>query len=387
MFPKISDLTNYITGSRIDLPFQTYGFMLVLAFISGGMVLRSELKRKERAGLLASRIRITNPSRLGSWILIIFQGILVSVILWKSAGIVMEYSRFTSNPGKFIFSLSGSIPVLILTAIIYLVLMFYRYRVLKSSRGRPVEETIHPYQNTWGILIVALVSAIVGSKLFDILDNIEVFLRDPVQSLLSFSGFAFLGGLVSTIIALILYMRVVKLDWNQVIDCSAPAILIGYAIGRMGCHLSGDGCWGVINTFAQPEWLTWLPDWTWAFRYPHNVINQGIPIPGCGGPHCRILAEPVFPTALYESLYSLFAFGLIWSLRKRIKAPVVLFGLFLVIHGTGRFLVEQIRINKQYDLFGLLLSQAEIISVVLILAGISVMLYYRRLGKNDPEPR
>ncbi len=387
MFPKISDLTNYITGSRIDLPFQTYGFMLVLAFISGGLVLRSELKRKEREGLLVSRIRITDPSRLGRWILIIFQGILVSVILWKSAGIVMEYSRFTSNPGKFIFSLSGSIPVLILTAIIYLVLMFYRYRVLKSSRGRPVEETIHPYQNTWGILIVALVSAIVGSKLFDILDNIEVFLRDPVRSLLSFSGFAFLGGLVSTIFALILYMRVVKLDWRQVIDCSAPAILIGYAIGRMGCHLSGDGCWGVINTFAQPEWLTWLPDWTWAFRYPHNVINQGIPIPGCGGPHCRILAEPVSPTALYESLYSLFAFGLIWSLRKRIKAPVVLFGLFLVIHGTGRFLVEQIRINKQYDLFGLLLSQAEIISVVLILAGISVILYYRRLGKSNPEPR
>ena len=95
MFPKISDLINYITGSRIDLPFQTYGFMLVLAFISGGMVLRSELKRKERAGLLASRIRITDPSRLGSWILIIFQGILVSVILWKSAGIVKEYSRFT----------------------------------------------------------------------------------------------------------------------------------------------------------------------------------------------------------------------------------------------------------------------------------------------------
>ncbi|HNW74307.1 MAG TPA: prolipoprotein diacylglyceryl transferase, partial [Bacteroidales bacterium] len=91
--------------------------------------------------------------------------------------------------------------------------------------------------------------------------------------------------------------------------------------------------------------------------------------------------------ALYESLYSLFAFGLVWSLRKRIKAPVVLFGLFLVIHGTGRFLVEQIRINKQYDLFGLLLSQAEIISVGLILAGISVMLYYRRLGKNTPKPR
>src|SRR5512133_1369943 len=231
MFPKLSDLVNYIFGSHISLPFQTYGFMLAMAFLGGGLVMRSELKRKEKEGFLTARVR----------------------------------------------------------------------------RG----ETIHPHQNTWSILIVALVAAIVGSKVFDILDNLGSFMRNPWQSLVSFNGFAFYGGLIATVPALILYMRVIKLDWKQVIDATAPAILIGYALGRLGCHLSGDGCWGIPNNLPQPEWLSWLPGWTWASYYPHNVINAGILIPGCHGSHCMALTEPVFPTSLYESVLAVICAGIL----------------------------------------------------------------------------
>lgn len=297
MFPKISDLINYLLGTSIHLPFQTYGFMLAVAFLLGGWVMRSELKRKEKEGLLATRNR----------------------------------------------------------------------------KG----ETIHPYQNTWSILVVALVAAIVGSKIFDILDNLESFMRDPIRSLFSFNGFSFYGGLIATVPALILYMRVLRLDWKQVIDCSAPGILIGYAVGRLGCHLSGDGCWGVPNILPQPQWLSWLPEWTWASNYPHNVINQGIPISGCEGPHCSMLAVPVFPTSFYESVLSLLIFGLLWLVRKHIKAPVVLFGLFLLLFGIQRLLIEQIRINIRHSFFSLQVTQAEIISVALILTGILTVIYFR----------
>lgn len=304
MFPKISDLANFVFGSHINLPFQTYGFMLSVAFLAGGLVLRSELKRKEHEGLLV-------------------------------------------------------------------------------VRG---EKPIHPYEHTWSILVVALVAALAGSKLFDILDNFGSFLRNPVHSLFSFNGFAFNGGLIATVVALILYMRVIKLDWRQVIDSTAPAILIGYAVGRLGCHLSGDGCWGIPNSMPQPQWLSWLPAWIWACHYPHNVINTGILIPGCHGNHCMTLAEPVFPTSLYESALSLLSFGILWALRKKIKAPVVLFGLFLILYGTERLLIEQIRVNIKYTLLGMHVTQAEIISVLLVLTGAAAIAWffsrYKRTGNS-----
>ena len=294
MFPKISDLVNSLLGTHIHLPFQTYGFMLAMAFVGGGLVMRSELKRKEKEGLL--------------------------------------------------------LPV--------------------------GDKPTHPYEFTWSILIVALVAAIVGSKVFDILDNFGSFIRHPWHTLFSFNGFAFYGGLIATVLALIFYMRLIRLDWKQVIDCTAPAIMLGYAIGRLGCHLAGDGCWGIPNLMPQPQWLSWLPDWTWACTYPHNVINSGNLIPGCQGQHCMALAVPVFPTSLYESAMSAALFGILWALRKRFPAPVMLFGLFLILYGAERLLIEQIRINHKYALLGLHVTQAEIISVIIILTGILAMVFF-----------
>lgn len=321
MFPKISDLINFIFGSHLNLPFQTYGFMMSLAFLAGGFVLRSELKRKDREGLLAGRTRESQSS--GS-----------------------------SN------------------------------HLQDEADGR----IIHPYEHTWSILIVAIISAIVGSKLFDILDNFDNFLKHPWHSLFSIDGFAFLGGLIVTVVVLIFYMRVIRLDWKQVIDCTAPVIMIGYAVGRLGCHLAGDGCWGTINNWPLPHCLSRMPDWLWACKYPHNVINSGIAIPGCSGIHCRILAEPVYPTSLYESLFSFVSFGILWSLRRKIKAPVVLFGLFMVLHGTGRLLIEQIRINNKYSLLGTEFSQAELISAMLIVTGAFVMICFRNRYKRLLHP-
>ncbi len=379
MFPKISDLVNHLTGTHLNLPFQTYGFMLALAFLSAGLVLRSELMRKENGGMLPPVIRHHPASGFRHWMMILLRAVFVAVVAWKSVAIMVGFSKFSANPQKFIFSEEGSFPLLFIVLALYLGVAFFRHRATRSDSARISETVAHPFQYTWNIMIIAIVSAIAGSKLFDIADNFSTFLRNPVDSLLSMSGFAFLGGLIATVIVLVLYVRMIKLDWKQVIDATAPAIMIGYAIGRLGCHLSGDGCWGVINTNPQPAWLAWLPDWTWSCRYPHNVISAGIPIPGCGGPHCRMLAEPVFPTSLYESLLSFLMFVILWLLRTRIHAPVVLFSLFLVLHGTERLLIEQIRINTRHDLFGLHLSQAEIISTILILTGLAAASCFRRL--------
>lgn len=378
MFPKLSDLINYLFGSHLDMPIQTYGFFLTMGFLVGGIVLRSELKRKEKEGLLKSRTITILLNRKISWFGIIPAIVLSSIIGWKFFGIFFYYREFAANPQQFIFSGKGSTPALLIIATVSLLYHLYsRYRAQKSA-VEVLQETIHPYQNTWNLMLVAIVSAIIGSKLFDIADNFGAFLSHPIQSLFSFSGLTFYGGFIVTVIVMMQYVKVVKLDWRHVIDSTAPVIMIGYAVGRLGCHFSGDGCWGITNTLAQPDWLTWLPDWLWASDFPHNVANQGVLIMDCHAQHCRVLGEPVFPTSLYESIISFFSFGVLWIMRPRIKAPVVLFGLFMVLNGFERFFIEKIRINHKYNILGMTLTQAEIISAFLIVIGIAVMIYFSK---------
>jgi phosphatidylglycerol:prolipoprotein diacylglycerol transferase len=383
MFPKLSDLINYFFGTQIDLPIQTYGFFLAFGFLVGGIVLWSELKRKEKEGLLPARTRIIHPNIPPGWLQIIPGIVLSSLIGWKFFGIIFQYHEFASNPQQYILSGKGSYTAMLIIAAVSL--SFHLYNLYKSKKldDEIQEEIIHPYQNTWSLMIVAIVSAIIGSKLFDILDNFGSFLHDPVRSLFSFSGLTFYGGFIVTVIALMQYVKVVKLNWKHVIDCSAPVIMIGYSVGRLGCQFSGDGCWGIVNTLAQPHWLGCLPGWLWAFDFPHNIANTGVPIPGCFGPHCMILQNPVFPTSLYESIISFISFGILWIMRKRIKAPVALFGLFMILNGTERFFIEQIRINNRYNLLGIQVTQAEIISAFLILIGIAVMIYFSKRYKSD----
>lgn len=383
MFPKLSDLINYLFGSHLDLPVQTYGFFLTLGFLVGGIILRLELKRKEKEGLLTKRILSARLYHTSGWLEIIAGIVLSSIIGWKLFGIIFYYREFATNPQQFIFSGKGSTPALLIIAVVSLLYHLYsRYRAKKSA-DEIVEEIIHPYQNTWNLMIVAIVSAIIGSKLFDIADNFSAFLHNPVRSLFSFSGLTFYGGFIVTVIVMMQYVKVLKLDWRHVIDSSAPVIMIGYAIGRLGCHFSGDGCWGIVNTLTQPDWLTWLPDWLWASDFPHNVANQGVAIADCHGQHCRVLGEPVFPTSLYESIVSFLSFGVLWIMRTRIKAPVVLFGLFLILNGFERFFIEKIRINHKYDILGMNLTQAEIISAFLIVIGIAVMVYFSKRYKSE----
>lgn len=381
MFPKFSDLINYLFGTQIDLPIQTYGFFLTLGFLTGGFILRSELKRKEKVGLLKARIVAVHSNSTISWFGIIPGIILSSIIGWKLFGILFHYREFAANPQQFIFSGKGSLVAFLVIAIVSLGYQLYSWFSIRKLADEVTDEIVHPYQNTWNLMIVAIVSALIGSKIFDIIDNFSDFLRNPVHSLFSFSGLTFYGGFIVTVIVLMQYVKIIKLDWRHVIDSSAPVIMIGYAIGRLGCHFSGDGCWGIINTLIQPHWLSWLPDWLWASDFPHNVANQGIQITDCHGQHCRVLGEPVFPTSLYESIISFISFAVLWIMRTRIKAPVVLFGLFMVLNGFERFFIEKIRINNKYNILGVQLTQAEIISALLIVLGITVMVCFSKRHK------
>jgi len=112
------------------------------------------------------------------------------------------------------------------------------------------------------------------------------------------------------------------------------------------------------------------------------VVNEGAPIPGCtGDQYCNQLPIPVFPTPFYETVVSFFLFLLLWSLRKKLKAPGTLFGVYLIVNGIERFFVEQIRVNTKYSIFGFHPTQAEIIAVLLVIGGAT--LYFTMKQKYE----
>jgi prolipoprotein diacylglyceryltransferase len=158
--------------------------------------------------------------------------------------------------------------------------------------------------------------------------------------------------------------------------------MLAYGIGRTGCQLSGDGCWGIVNPHPMPSWLSFLPGWMWAWDFPHNVINEGIRIPGCDGSNCYVLGQPVYPTSFYETMLALIFFTILWIVRKRITKPGVLFSLYFILNGIARFLIEKIRVNIRYEFAGIQFTQAEVIAVFLVLLGIAGIIYFRKQGQR-----
>ena len=119
-----------------------------------------------------------------------------------------------------------------------------------------------------------------------------------------------------------------------------------------------------------------------AYNFPHNVINEGVPIAGCEGQYCSQLPVPVFPTAFYETVAGLLLFAFLWGIRKRITIPGVLFSVYLMVNGMERFLIEKIRVNNKYSILGFHPTQAEIISFSLFLVGLLLFIYLRSRAKR-----
>ncbi len=252
--------------------------------------------------------------------------------------------------------------------------------VKKTKNG---EEILHPFEIVGNTTIVAAIFGFLGSKIFDFLENPAEFvelLRNPMGSL--FSGLTFYGGLIIAAFAVIYYTRKHGIPPIHMVDATAPSLMLAYGVGRIGCQVAGDGDWGINNLASKPSWMTFLPDWFWSYRYPHNVIGEGIPIPECDGKHCFQLADPVYPTPLYEAITCILLFFLLWSLRKKIHAPGVMFCLYLVLNGIERFGIEQIRINSQYHIFGIGITQAQIISPILFLLGVIGIFYFNNKYKS-----
>jgi len=287
----------------------------------------------------------------------------------------------TDDPQAFIFSDRGSWPAGIVLGLLFAGLKWWekKKQVLEKPELRKIR--IWPQDRVGEITILALVFGLVGAKLFDAFENWDSFINDP-SSIFSAEGLTFYGGLICAALAIWWYARKHKIGFWHLNDAAAPALMLAYSTGRIGCQVSGDGDWGIVNNRPNP--FSWLPDWMWGYTYPNNVarMDQDNPIPGCTDKFCFQLTEPHFPTPFYETVICFILFLILWSFRKRLKVPGTLFALYLILNGVERFFIEKIRVNTKIHLLGFQFTQAELISSLLLISGIVLWFYLRK--KNAP---
>lgn len=402
----------------------SFGLMVAFAFVAGAIVLISELRRREAAGWLRySEAKIT-VGKGADWGDVMWNGFFGFIFGWKFIGFILNRESALSDPQQYILSGEGNLAVGILAGLALAGLRWYQGN--KTKLAKPEERSIRiwPHERVGDIIIMAALFGFGGAKIFHNLENWDELMADPIGSLISFSGLTFYGGLICAGLAITYYARKHKIHFWHLTDSFGPALMLAYAVGRIGCQVAGDGDWGILNSayVATPEGKailaegdayrtsvtenlayykqtfsgvkeiasvddvmhtsfkapSWLPDWAVAYTYPHNVLSDGVPLPGCEGQWCNYLPNPVFPTPFYETLMGLALFGILWAFRKKITAPGMLFGLYLVFNGFERFWIEKIRVNTTYKLGFWNPTQAELISLALMALGIFIMVYRRK---------
>jgi phosphatidylglycerol:prolipoprotein diacylglycerol transferase len=206
--------------------------------------------------------------------------------------------------------------------------------------ARRLRELGKPVDWAYEIVFAALVGGLVGARAYFVIQNYSSVEHNLLGSIFSGSGLVWYGGAIGGAIGVIGWMRWRGALELRMLDMCATALALGYAIGRIGCQVSGDGDYGIRSS---------LP---WAMGYPHGTVPTP---PGV----------TVQPTPIYETVAMGLVAFLLWHLRDRVR-PGVVFALYCLLSGLERFLVEFIRRNKEL-LFGLTAPQLE--SVVLMIVG------------------
>jgi phosphatidylglycerol---prolipoprotein diacylglyceryl transferase len=375
MYPDLSYFLHDFLGTAADnwtAIFKTYGLFLVLAVLTASRLLYLELRRKSSEGIFTPTHVVVTEGGPADITALLSAGVWGFLAGFKLVYIITHFADFQVDAGAVLLSMKGHGWAGLAGA-----LLNAGYVYLAGRRSQPLSRNmdVFPHDRISEITMIAALSGLVGAKIFSILEDPVPFFADPAGTLLSGAGLTIYGGLIFGFVGVWWYLRRHGIPVVPVMDAVAPALLFAYGVGRLGCHFSGDGDWG-IAAGPQPGWW-FLPDWLWGMDYPRNVINHGIMMEGCEGNYCHRLPEGVFPTSVYEAVMAFSLGTILWVLRKRVRVPGRLFFIYLVINGLERLLIEQIRVNERYTTLGFDYTQAELIAVLLLATGIAGLIIFK----------
>ncbi len=376
MYPDLSYFLHDIFGTARDSwpsIVKTYGFFLALTFLVGALILYRELKWFESQGKMDGKIQEVTRGAAPKITDILSQAIFGFLLGFKGVHIALNFAAFQMDPSGILLSTQGNWLFGILGAVL---LGGYQYWTLKQQQlDKPIVERVKvmPHQRVGDLILVAAISGVLGAKVFSILEDPAPFFADPMGTFFSGSGLTIYGGLITATLVIIWYAKRQNLPLLYLMNAAAPVVMIGYGVGRLGCHFSGDGDWGIENPHPMPSYLSFLPEWLWAYDYPHNINMDGVPIEGCTVKYCTHLDPKVYPTPIYETFMATTLGLILMLMNRKFFIPGFVFGVYLLFTGVERFFIEKIRVNIRYDWLPGEPTQAEVISLMYILAGIVFM--------------
>jgi phosphatidylglycerol---prolipoprotein diacylglyceryl transferase len=216
-----------------------------------------------------------------------------------------------------------------------------------------------------GMVAVAVVAGIIGAKLWHVLDTPSDFRELGWHALWDQAGFAWYGGLVFGIAALVFQGWKSKIGAVRILDLAAPGAALGYGIGRIGCFLSGDGDYGIA--IHPVHFLVWTFH-PWGIAFPNGLVPVYV---------------PVYPTPLYELAGGLLIGWWLWRRLGKPHATGAILGHYLLWSGLARFLVEFIRRNPKV-LWGM--SNAQLASVGAMIAGVGIIIWCAKQPVVSAKP-
>lgn len=357
----------------------TFGFFVALSIGAAYWAFKKEFDRKSSMGIFP-KIKVVNEQ--GKAIPkseYVINGLMAFVFGYKILYLLIQTQISPGfSPPDHVFTGDGSWWMGLLLLV---VAVANTYRTDKKQQALP--QVTQEVELGAGVLMgtvtmVALITGFLGAKVFHLLENWNSFVEGIkqvglVEMMLSQGGWTFYGGLICGAAGVLWFTHRRGLPWKSVLDAGAPGMMLSYGIGRFGCHFSGDGDWGIVN--LKPSSI--LPDWAWAYKYPHNVVGRdgamGMEyIPGSMDEYAYQLIQPVYPTPLYEALMALVLFAVIWHwARNQQWQAGRVFALYMVFAGVERFCIELIREHGDslYRMGGMVFCQAQLISALLIIIG------------------
>jgi phosphatidylglycerol:prolipoprotein diacylglycerol transferase len=207
----------------------------------------------------------------------------------------------------------------------------------------------------------AIIGGVLVSRLFHVIDKWDYYMANPAQ-IIGFAGLTVYGAVLGALLAVLIYCWVKKLSFWQVGDVVAPGAILGQAIGRIGCFINGC-CYGLPTS---------LP-WGVVYTNPDSYCPLG---------------ESVQPTQIYHLIWNLIGFGILWSLRRRIKPRGSLFLLYLALYAVGDLSIRFVRVGEPFR-SGMFynMQEAQIIGIIVLVVTVPwLIIRMWRYRAEQPAP-